>query len=697
MKPFRLNNNNLLFGLLLSIVFTAAVLPFVKIGSKYSLTVQKDIRIDPNNIYIYKDVDHDGTSEKITVIKDFGGFSAILLDKNNFNLFEWNLHGKIGNDDFLCTGDQNNDGVDELFVLTHAHDSIFLNAFSVKKQRLLFPPLFITKFKLHNGEDDLGVRDPHLIDLDNNGKKELVFILFSGFSKSIRAIYKVNLENRKIQYTPKAGSCPSSRLFFKDITGNGDKEIMGPIASFGNCKLNYPLSDSLLWFCVYSKDLHYLFKPIKVGKYPGTVWISPIRIKNKNLLVVFVHKINPNDTSYLAIANEKGKYLNVKIIPRDSVGHDYGLKAIIKSGKNRIALLDKSGGLIRYYNEKLQQVGEYQSTLYKYIDYQFDLDGDGDKEEVYFSYHNDYLVAARNNFKSPALLKYKVNFKDFPCFSVKLKNGKPVTLCLSQGAKLVEFSYKKNLIFIYRYLIYIAIFLLIFVIVSLIGFYYQRLLKMRYRAEEKMRALQQQAIEQQLSPHFTLNILNSIGALYENRKTETARVYMGKYSKLLQENLLASGEITTSFRQEMDFVKNYLDLEQFRYNNKFSYTISCEAVNIPVPLPRLLIYTFVENALKHGLFHVMGIQPAHLDIQCSDEEKSWMVVISDNGIGRKVAAKIQSFSTGKGLEIMQETLKLYQSLKHRKITFAVEDMHSEKEYTGTKVTILIQKKMDKKM
>ncbi|MBN2614725.1 MAG: histidine kinase [Bacteroidales bacterium] len=361
----------------------------------------------------------------------------------------------------------------------------------------------------------------------------------------------------------------------------------------------------------------------------------------------------------------------------------------------RLALYNTDNGVVKYFNENLKLVDSYQSVPFESIIYPFDLDGDGVKEEVYFGLDMDHIVVARNDFTRPAMVKFNGEVTTF-YFSENWVNGKPAALCLNLKNKYCEFKYKRNPYYTYRYLIYGAMFLLILLLVNLIGFYYQRLLKIRYRAEEKMRDLQQQAIEQQLTPHFTLNILNSIGAMYENRKTETARIYMGKYSKLLRENLLASGDITTSFQQELDFVKNYLDLEQFRYNNKFTYSISCAAVSIPVQLPRLFIYTFVENALKHGLFHIMGSQPAHIDIHCLDQEKYWKVEISDNGIGRKESSKIKSFSTGKGLEIIQETLKLYQSLKHRRITFIMEDLNPEQTYTGTKVTILIQKKTNAK-
>lgn len=691
----RLFKNNLLLGLLLSIILTATVIPFIKLGGKYNLIVQKELSKNHGYVIIYKDIDHDGTSDKITIIRDFGGFSALLMGDNKFPKFEWNLYGIILNDDFYCTGDVNGDGTDEIFVFTSSNDSIFVNGFDVLKLTPLWPPIFISKFKFLNGGIDVSVSDPQMKDLRHNGQKELVFNLFSGFSKSRRAICTVNIKNKRVRFSPKAGSSPSHQLYFSDLSGNGSEDIMGEVSSYGNFSLKYPFSDSLLWFCVYNSNLDYLFKPEKLGNYPGSVWIYPIKIDNKNRIALCVDANQRNDSSFIAIANGKGKILRYKKLNQNKRANHYYFKVFQPDSRYRLALYCTNNGFVEYYDKKLNRIGTYQSVPVNDRVYDFDLDGDGQKESVYFGQDMDHLVVSRNDFKDPVVLKF--NGEEAPYyFSEKWKNGKPEALCLSLTNKYYEFIYKKNLYYTYRLLIYGIIFLLIFFLVTVIGFYYQRLLKLRYRAEEKIRVNQQQAIDQQLNPHFILNLLNSIGALYEKNESETAQIYMGKYGKLLRENLMASGEISSSFEHQMNFVQNYLDLEQFRYNNNFSYSISCEGLTIPIQLPRLLIYTFVENALKHGLFHVMGSQQAHLNIHCSDQLHYWMIEIIDNGIGRKEAAKIISYSTGKGLEILDETLRLYKSIKHRRISFKVEDLYPKEKYTGTKVTILIRKKKDEK-
>jgi len=695
MKSSLFNRHNFLIGFIISVIVIVVIMPFVKFGGKYRLTVQKDIKKDQNYINLYKDFYHNGASEQIHIIKNFEGNSAILLRKSGRTLFEWNLHGKLLLNKFLVTGDFNRDGVDEIYTCSYNHDSIFLSGYDIVTNKVCLPPLFLTTFRYFNHQCDITVWDAKFHRFSPNGQLKLVIPIHSGFSKSSRKLYVINLETRSFITSPPAATEAEDELNFVHLQKNGSENITGELYAAGNFPDNYKLSDQFLWFLVYDSSLHYLFKPIKLGHHPGSVHVYPFRTKTKNLLAVIANSNLLSDSTFIGLANSKGHFLKYRKLSYNQDGSGYYLKILPFGRKIRMALYHSDNGLVEYLNKDLKTIKTYHSFPFHSYFYPFDLDGDGKKEEVYFGKDHDHLVVSRYNFKDPTILKISGEY-NYSYFSERRENGKAVALCLSLPNRYYEFSYKKNPMYTFRLLIYGGIFILIFFFVNLTGYYYQRLLKIRYSAVNRIHENQLKSIEMQLNPHFILNTLNSIGALYEKKETQSARIYMGKYSKLLRNTLLSSGKIATTLKDELDFVKNYLDLEKLRYDNQFAYNISYEQEFQSIQMPRLLIHTFVENAIKHGLYPILGKQPALLEIKCSENKRFWIIEISDNGIGKQAAKEQGTFSTGKGLEILNETLSLYRSVFHQRIAYNSTDLKPGTKFPGTQVTILIGKQKHKK-
>lgn len=692
MKSFLFNRHNFLIGFIISVIVTATILPFVRIGRKYQLTVKNEKLIEPNYIFVYKDLDHNGNSEELQIIKNAENRSALILKESGRALFQWNVHGKIVGFDFLCTGNDNSGGADKIFLFTYNHDSIFLNGYNYKQEKPYINPLFLFKYKYFNGQCDIGAWFPQFRSPRHNGHKELFVAFSSGFSKSHRKVFEINLKSRTFRSSPVTGTSFQS-IRFVPLNNCSYDDIVGQIYSPGNYSETLPFSDRFLWFYVYNPDLQFLFKPVKLGDSPGSVHVYPFFRKGKqNLLAIYVKSNASIDSTFLAIANGQGKILRYRKLLPNQNGYPYRLKVFPPGNKYRFALYHSDNGLVEYLNGHLNTVKTYQSAICSGPFHQFDLNGDGKKEEVYFGKDQNYLVVSRYDFTSPVVLKF--NGETGPAyFSERWEHGKPVALCLSLPHRYYEFSYSKNPLYTFRFLIFGGIFILIFLLVNLIGYYYQRLIKIRYNATKRIQDNQLKSIEMQLNPHFILNTLNSIGALYEKKETQSARIYMGKYSKLLRHTLLTSGQIAITLEEELDFVKNFLDLEQFRHDNQFTYNTSCNPEFQSIQIPRLLVHTFVENAIKHGLYPILGKRPGFIEIKCSEKRRSWIIEITDNGIGMNAAKEEKTLSTGKGLEILNETLSLYRSVNHQKITFKMTDLNPGTEYPGTKVTIHIGKQV----
>jgi len=210
-----------------------------------------------------------------------------------------------------------------------------------------------------------------------------------------------------------------------------------------------------------------------------------------------------------------------------------------------------------------------------------------------------------------------------------------------------------------------------------------------YQTSRRIAELQIRSMYNQLDPHFTLNLINSIGSLFLSKKTGEANYYFGKYAKMLREMILSSDKLEIPLKDELDFCQNYLLLEQFRMNNSFQFEIEIENQKcISTPIPRLLVHSFVENAVKHGIKHLEK-QDGRISIHVSGEREIKISIV-DNGIGREKAKAYSLMSTGKGLKIVDETLTLYNSLRKKSLRYTLSDLFSSTgEPSGTKVEITV--------
>ena len=145
--------------------------------------------------------------------------------------------------------------------------------------------------------------------------------------------------------------------------------------------------------------------------------------------------------------------------------------------------------------------------------------------------------------------------------------------------------------------------------------------------------LQRSALQAQMNPHFIFNCLNSIqNFIMQNEKLE-AMDYLNRFANLIRQNLDASTSSTILLSDELDMLKNYIELEQMRFNHAFDYAIHIgDKLDIgSTYIPPLLIQPFVENAILHG---VAGMeQHGKIQINISKEHDYLYIHIIDNGRG----------------------------------------------------------------
>ena len=204
--------------------------------------------------------------------------------------------------------------------------------------------------------------------------------------------------------------------------------------------------------------------------------------------------------------------------------------------------------------------------------------------------------------------------------------------------------------------------LLLLVIIGLLIFR-QGALKTRIRETE----LEQRALRSQMNPHFMFNSLNSIQSLIATDKNAEASIYLAKFARLMRRILQNSREAYIPLSQEIEFLDNYIELEQKRFEESFDYQLDDSQIEDThfVMIPPLVIQPFIENAIIHGLLRKS--EKGTLKVTFSEHSPRLIkCCIEDDGIGRAASAvyKNNSQQQSLGVKITEQRLK-YLTLKDK--------------------------------
>jgi len=122
------------------------------------------------------------------------------------------------------------------------------------------------------------------------------------------------------------------------------------------------------------------------------------------------------------------------------------------------------------------------------------------------------------------------------------------------------------------------------------------------RKEQALRTKEAElyALQTQINPHFLFNVLNMIrGKLLMVGERDTAKV-VGLLAKSFRMMLKSGGQMIR-LAEEIEFVGNYLQIQQYRFGHKFTYSIDIPQERLAVFIPKLIIQPLVENAISHAI------------------------------------------------------------------------------------------------
>jgi len=184
--------------------------------------------------------------------------------------------------------------------------------------------------------------------------------------------------------------------------------------------------------------------------------------------------------------------------------------------------------------------------------------------------------------------------------------------------------------------------------------------------EESKRQAEMKALQAQINPHFLSNTLNTVRSLANMMKADNIASIITSLIQLLNASMGKGGELIT-LREEIEYVKDYLNIVAYRYYDKFKVHIEMEDGVSNCAILKFVLQPIVENAILHGIEPMDG--QGYIAIKCYRDGGDVIITVTDNGVGmsekvlnrllKEKPERTKSSLSGIGIWNVNQRIKLY--------------------------------------
>jgi LytS/YehU family sensor histidine kinase len=153
-----------------------------------------------------------------------------------------------------------------------------------------------------------------------------------------------------------------------------------------------------------------------------------------------------------------------------------------------------------------------------------------------------------------------------------------------------------------------------------------------------------QALAQQISPHFLFNSLNTVSGLIMDGEPARAERVTVALAGLLRRSLETDAREHVTLGEELDAVHRYLEIEQSRFESRLRVDARIPDELRGLAVPPMILQPLVENVVKHGVARSTG--PVCLSIAAERSGDNLRIAISDDVIPDSTAAPPPGTGTG---------------------------------------------------
>lgn len=185
-----------------------------------------------------------------------------------------------------------------------------------------------------------------------------------------------------------------------------------------------------------------------------------------------------------------------------------------------------------------------------------------------------------------------------------------------------------------------------------------------------VKEMELKTIKSHINPHFIFNSLNSIRALVDENPNR-ARKAITELSNILRSSLQVEKVETVTLKNELDIVKDYLAIEQMRFEERLKIEFEIDTEMHDQLVPPMMLQTLVENAIKHGISK--RINGGLVKIIARRNQEKLELIVQNSG-------KLNgNYKDGFGFKSTRDRLKiLYGEKAHFSVQDTGEDMVESK-------------------
>src|SRR5689334_6253426 len=182
--------------------------------------------------------------------------------------------------------------------------------------------------------------------------------------------------------------------------------------------------------------------------------------------------------------------------------------------------------------------------------------------------------------------------------------------------------------------VYIDLIIALLIVIAVHALLYYRNFRASELAQSSLKTqlaqAQLRALKMQLHPHFLFNTLHSISSLVleDPPRANSMIARLGEFLRLTLEN---SDEQLVSLKQETEFLRSYLEIEQVRFGERLTVSFEFEPQTLSAHVPHLILQPIVENAIQHAI--APRTAGGHINIEAKRIDSLLRLEVRDNGPG----------------------------------------------------------------